>query len=60
MIEKIKFALSNVFFNNGLANKELQEWSGKYKVHLLKINYSNSNYQRNKLGETKEVLITNY
>ena len=57
---KIKFALSNVFFNNGLANKELQEWSGKYKVHLLQINYSNSNYQRNKLGETKEVLITNY
>ena len=57
---KIKFALSNVFFNNGLSNKELQEWSGKYKVHLLKINYSNSNYQRNKLGETKEVLITNY
>ena len=51
---KIKFALSNVFFNNGLANKELQEWSGKYKVHLLKINYSNSNYQRNKLGETKK------
>lgn len=57
---KIKFALSNVFLNNGLANKELQEWSKKYKVHLLKVNYSNSNYQRNKLGETKEVLITNY
>lgn len=57
---KIKFALSNVFSNNGLVNKELQEWSGKYKVHLLKINYSNSNYHRNKLGETKEVLITNY
>ncbi len=56
----IKFALSNVFFNNGLANKELQEWSKKYKVHLLNVNYSNSNYQRNKLGETKEVLITNY
>ena len=57
---KIKFALSNVFFNNGLANKELQEWSRKYKVHLLNVNYSNSNYQRNKIGETKEVLITNY
>ncbi len=56
----IKFAISNVFFNNGLANKELQEWSKKYKVHLLKVNYSNSNYQRNKIGKTKEVLITNY
>lgn len=57
---QVKFALSNVFFNNGLANKELQNWSEKYNVHLLKVNYSNSNYQRNKSGETKEVLITNY
>lgn len=57
---KIKFALSNVFYNNGVANKELQEWSEKYKVHELNINYSNSNYHRNNIGETKEVLITNY
>lgn len=57
---QVKFALSNVFFNNGLANKELQRWSEKYNVHLLRVNYSNSNYQRNKSGETKEVLITNY
>lgn len=56
----IKFALSNVLFNNGMANKELEEWSEKYNIHLLNVNYSNSNYQRNKLGETKEVLITNY
>ncbi|WP_314315385.1 DNA adenine methylase [Negativicoccus succinicivorans] len=56
----IKFALSNVFFNNGFVNKELQKWSKKYKVHLLTASYSNSNYQRNKQGETKEVLITNY
>lgn len=56
----VKFALSNVLFNNGLSNKELQEWSSNYKVHLLRINYANSNYQRNKAGETKEVLITNY
>ncbi|MGI6074380.1 MAG: Dam family site-specific DNA-(adenine-N6)-methyltransferase [Fermentimonas sp.] len=56
----VKFALSNVLFNNGLLNKELQEWSLKYKVNHLNVSYTNSNYQRNKLGETKEVLITNY
>ncbi|AVQ29723.1 DNA adenine methylase [Fusobacterium varium] len=56
----IRFALSNVFFNNGFTNKELAKWSEKYNVHILKINYENSNYQRNKLFKTKEVLITNY
>lgn len=58
--KQIKFALSNVFFNNGLVNKELKQWSANYKVKLLKVNYSNSNYQRDRTGETQEVLITNY
>lgn len=58
--KQIKFALSNVFFNNGLVNKELKQWSENYKVKLLKVNYSNSNYQRDRTGETQEVLITNY
>lgn len=56
----IKFALSNVFFNNGFTNQELAKWSKKYNVYTLKVNYSNSNYQRKKSFKTKEVLITNY
>lgn len=56
----VKFALSNVFFNNGFANQELAKWSEKYNVYTLKVNYSNSNYQRKKCFKTREVLITNY
>lgn len=56
----IKFALSNVFYNNGLTNLELKKWSEKYNIHYLKSSYINSNYQRKKCNETKEVLITNY
>lgn len=56
----IKFAMSNVLFNNGLKNRELEEWSKKYYVHTLKVNYDNSNYQRKNIYKTKEVLITNY
>lgn len=56
----IKFALSNVFCNNGLTNVELEEWSKKYNIHYLESSYTNSNYQRKKCNETKEVLITNY
>lgn len=56
----IKFALSNVFYNNGLTNIELKEWSKKYNIHYLEASYINSNYQRKKCDKTKEVLITNY
>ena len=57
---EIKFALSNVFYNNGLTNIELKEWSKKYNIHYLEASYINSNYQRKKCDKTKEVLITNY
>lgn len=57
----VRFALSNVFKHKGLENKELIQWSNKYKVHYLNMNYNNSNYQsKNKNNETIEVLITNY
>lgn len=56
----IKFALSNVFKNNGGENKELSNWSKKYNIHYLDMCYSNSNYQRKKGKKTVEVLITNY
>ncbi len=56
----VKFAMSNVFFNNGMENKELTNWSASYKVHFLDKDYKNSNYQRKKGEKTREVLITNY
>lgn len=55
----VKFALSNVFENKGLRNEELIEWSKKYRVHHLRMNYNGANYQR-KESKSDEVLITNY
>ena len=55
----VKFAMSNVFENKGLRNKELIEWSKKYRVHHLRMNYNGANYQR-KESKSDEVLITNY
>lgn len=56
----IKFAMSNVFQNNGHLNRELMEWSTQYHVHNLSVDYSNSNYQKKNQGDSHEVLITNY
>lgn len=58
----IRFALSNVIMNNGRWNELLAEWSNKYAVHRIDINYGNSNYHRkSKIGQdTLEVLVTNY
>ncbi|NMB26992.1 MAG: DNA adenine methylase [Tissierellia bacterium] len=60
----IKFALSNVFENNGRRNKILEKWSKNYKIHYLKHSYKNSNYQKNKnknsLFKTVEILVTNF
>lgn len=56
----IKWALSNVFESKGKTNKKLIEWSKKYNVHYLSMNYSNSNYQRKSNKKDIEVLITNY
>lgn len=55
-----KFALSNVLISKGKENKILSDWSTKYNVHHLKMNYGNSNYQTSNNGITDEVLITNY
>lgn len=56
----IKVALSNVFLSNGKENKELIEWSKKYKVHYMKRQYRNANYQKVNVTDSIEVLITNY
>lgn len=59
--KNIKFALSNVLESKGKSNDILKEWSGKYNVHYLDKNYSNSNYQRKETDKKDiEVLITNY
>jgi|LSQX01.1.fsa_nt_gb DNA adenine methylase/adenine-specific DNA-methyltransferase len=58
--QKVKFALSNVFHNNGLKNDELIRWSNNYNLFFLDQSYENSNYQRKKGQMTTEVLITNF
>ena len=58
----IKFALSNVFENNGKSNDILKEWAKKYNVYHLNNSYGNSNYHAKDKSSstTDEVLITNY
>ena len=57
----VRFGLSNVFELDGKSNGVLKEWSKKYKVYHLDMDYSNSNYQkRNKNTNTDEVYICNY
>lgn len=55
-----KFALSNVLLSNGKENKILKEWSIKYRVHRIKRQYRNANYQKINITDTVEVLITNF
>lgn len=59
----IKFALSNVIEHNNIKYKELENFciNNNFKINYLEFNYNNSNYQKkDKVSETKEVLITNY
>lgn len=56
----MKFALSNVVLSNGKENHLLKQWMKKYKVHFLKRQYRNANYQKINITDTKEVLVTNY
>lgn len=57
----IKFALSNVLYHNGYSNDLLIEWSKRYNIHFIDMNYNNSNYHsKAKEHDTVEVVITNY
>jgi DNA adenine methylase Dam len=56
----VKFALSNMLESKGNKNEYLIEWSQKYSVHNLSMNYNSANYQRKASGKDLEVLITNY
>lgn len=57
---KGKFVFTNVFENNGVSNRPLQEWAKNYKVHDVGVSYDNCNYQRKNNGKTREVIITNF
>lgn len=59
---RVKFALSNVLEKSDRKNTILENWAKNYHVHDMKMNYSNSNYQKKKQTGTmeREVLITNY
>lgn len=57
----IRFGLSNVISNGECVNTELLEWSYKYNVHHLNIDYRYCNHQkRDKNAAADEVFITNY
>jgi DNA adenine methylase Dam len=60
--KQAKFALSNVLEHKGKSNDILKEWSKKYNVHYLNMDYKNCNYQtKDKSANSSiEVLITNY
>lgn len=58
--KNIKFALSNLIENKGVSNEHLKEWSNKYNIHYLDINYNSCNYHRKTQNKDTEVLITNY
>ena len=56
----IRVAMSNVFLSNGKQNLKLIEWAKKYKIHYLKRQYRNANYQKKNVTDSIEVLITNF
>ena len=57
---KAKFALSNCLVIKDKENDLLKEFSKKYNIHYLNVDYSNSNHQRKNYDDSIEVLITNY
>lgn len=54
------FIFTNVLENNGISNRPLIEWSQKYIVTPVDVEYKNCSYQRKNNGETKEVIISNF
>ena len=56
-----KFALSNVTIHKGESNDHLIHWAEKYYTTSLDMDYSSCSYNvKDRIGETAEVLITNY
>lgn len=57
--KEIKFGLSNVIEHKGRTNDILKEWSSKYNIHYLDMNYDKCSYHNN-TKNTQEVFITNF
>lgn len=57
-----KFIFTNVLKNNGQTNVILENWVKEkgYNVIPVDITYKNCSYQRRNLGETEEVIVTNF
>lgn len=56
----VKFGLSNVLEHKGKKNNILIQWSKKYNVRHLNMDYNNCNYQTNKNIGSDEVYVCNY
>jgi site-specific DNA-adenine methylase len=54
------FVFTNCMVNNGVHNLPLENWAPKYTLHPVRVDYTNSSYQRKNAGETQEVIITNF
>lgn len=59
-LRNVHFGLSNVIRHGDQINEELQEWSKKYKTHLISANYNNCSYHKKNKSHSEEVYITNY
>jgi DNA adenine methylase Dam len=56
----VKWVLSNVVENKGVTNDILLEWSKKYVVIDLEMDYSNSYASRKKTSKSREIIVKNY
>lgn len=58
----IRFALSNVLFNNGQENSLLEDWASghSFTIHHLSQSYGNSSYHRKSRAASDEILLTNF
>lgn len=54
------FMFTNCLVNNGVHNRPLSEWSQKYTVVPVRVDYTNCSYQRKNAGDTQEVIIKNF
>jgi len=54
------FGLSNVIEHGGKTNVALKEWSKKYNVNKMLMNYKSCSHNKKKRISSEEVYITNY
>jgi len=54
------FGLSNVTEHGNKTNSKLKEWSKKYRINKMLINYKGCSYNKKQRVLSEEVYITNY